>query len=245
MGSMSSQITSFTIVYSTVYSRADQRKHQSSASLALVRGIHRWPVISPHKGPVTRKMFPFDDVIMKGLSAVSENGKQIASCVRANRRDRESVYLILNTYSLASSDGKLWSVIWESKVKTARFRYSTASFSKIPTKSIQKLCHEGGQWSVFCELKIWKSLHFTQYRFITNWSCYIGTRLDLLKVIPFPNQTHRMSDTIPWRHMSVMTFAITGNWDSVQQLVQTIDKVASKLRINCPFVLWSSPAILE
>ena len=43
---------------------ADQRKHQSSASLAFVRGIHRWPVNSPHKGPVTRKMFPFDDVIL-------------------------------------------------------------------------------------------------------------------------------------------------------------------------------------
>ena len=43
---------------------ADQRKHQSSMSLAFVRGIHRWPVNSPHKGPVTRKMFPFDDIIM-------------------------------------------------------------------------------------------------------------------------------------------------------------------------------------
>ena len=43
---------------------ADQRKHQSSASLAFVRGIHRWPVNSQHKGPVTRKMFPYDDVIM-------------------------------------------------------------------------------------------------------------------------------------------------------------------------------------
>ena len=42
----------------------DQRKHQSSASLAFVRGIHRRPVNSPHKWPVTRKMFPFDDVIM-------------------------------------------------------------------------------------------------------------------------------------------------------------------------------------
>ena len=40
------------------------RKHQSSASLAFVRGIHRGPVNSPHKWPVTRKMFPFDDVIM-------------------------------------------------------------------------------------------------------------------------------------------------------------------------------------
>ena len=57
-------ITSLTIVYSTVYSGADQRKHQSSASLAFVRGIHRWRVNSPHKWPVTRKMLPFDDVIM-------------------------------------------------------------------------------------------------------------------------------------------------------------------------------------
>ena len=54
---MASQITSLTIVYST-------RKHQSSTSLAFVWGIRRWPVNSPHKGPVTRKMFPFDDVIM-------------------------------------------------------------------------------------------------------------------------------------------------------------------------------------
>ena len=47
-----------------VYSDEDQRKHQSSASLAFVRGIPRRPVNSPHKGPVTQKMFPFDDVIM-------------------------------------------------------------------------------------------------------------------------------------------------------------------------------------
>ena len=64
MGAMASQITSPTVVYLIVYSDANQSKHQSSASLAFVRGIHRWPVNSPHKGPVTRKMFPFDDVIM-------------------------------------------------------------------------------------------------------------------------------------------------------------------------------------
>ena len=64
MGAMASQITSLTTVYSTVYSDADQRKHQSSASLAFVRGIHRGPANSPHKWPVTRKMFPFHDVIM-------------------------------------------------------------------------------------------------------------------------------------------------------------------------------------
>ena len=64
MSTIASQITSFTIVYSTVYSDADQRKPQSSASLAFVRGIHRGPVNSPRKWPVTRKMFPLDDVIM-------------------------------------------------------------------------------------------------------------------------------------------------------------------------------------
>ena len=64
MSMMASQITSLTIVYSTVYSGPDQRKHESSASLASVWGIHRWLVNSPHKGPVMRKMFPFDDIIM-------------------------------------------------------------------------------------------------------------------------------------------------------------------------------------
>ena len=49
MGAMASQITSLTIVYLTVYSGAEQRKHQSSASLAFVRGIHRWPVNSRHR----------------------------------------------------------------------------------------------------------------------------------------------------------------------------------------------------
>ena len=65
MGTIASQITSLTSVYSTVYSGEDQSKHQSSASLAFVWGIHRGPVNSPHKWPVTRKMSPFDDVIMR------------------------------------------------------------------------------------------------------------------------------------------------------------------------------------
>ena len=63
MGSMASQITSFASVYSAVYSGAD-KKNQISASLAFVQGIHLGPVNSPHKWPVTQKMFPFDDVIM-------------------------------------------------------------------------------------------------------------------------------------------------------------------------------------
>ena len=73
MSAMVSQITSLTIVYSAVYySGEDQRKHQSSASPAFVRGIHRWPVNSPHKWPVTRRMFPFDDVIMGNRVSTKE-----------------------------------------------------------------------------------------------------------------------------------------------------------------------------
>ena len=61
---IASQITDISIAYSTVCSGADQRKHQSSASLTFVSWIHRWPANFPHKGPVTREMLLFDDVIM-------------------------------------------------------------------------------------------------------------------------------------------------------------------------------------
>ena len=86
MGAIASQITSLTIVYSTVYSDADQRKHQSSASLAFVRGIHREPVNYPHKCPGTRKMFPFDDIIMyarhwDALRPTDEYMRQSTTCV--------------------------------------------------------------------------------------------------------------------------------------------------------------------
>ena len=59
---MSSQITSLTIVYSTVYPDADQRNNQSFVSLAFVRGIHWWSVSFPHQ--VTWKMVPFDGIMV-------------------------------------------------------------------------------------------------------------------------------------------------------------------------------------
>ena len=65
MSAMASQIISVSIVYLAVCSGSNQRKHQSSAPLAFVREIHRWPMDSPHKGPVTLKMFPFAGVIME------------------------------------------------------------------------------------------------------------------------------------------------------------------------------------
>ena len=73
MGAMASQITSFRIVYSTVYSGADHTKPQISASLAFVGEIHQWPVDSPHKGPLNWKIFPFDYTIMHSCLNFSNN----------------------------------------------------------------------------------------------------------------------------------------------------------------------------
>ena len=84
MSMMASQITSISIVYSTICSGTDQRKYQSSMSLAFVREIHWWPVNSPHKGPVTRKMFPLDDIIMWNGSSVF---CRIFTCASKYRND--------------------------------------------------------------------------------------------------------------------------------------------------------------
>ena len=67
---------------------ADQRKHQSSASLAFVRGIHRSPVNSPHKGPVTWKMCPFDDIIME-----CTDGCRVQPSLRLQAISRSSSWL--------------------------------------------------------------------------------------------------------------------------------------------------------
>ena len=85
MGTIASQINSVSIVYLTVSMDADQRKHQSSASLDFVRGIHR----EPHKWPVTRKMFPFDDVIM--LSAVCRPTQFLTTTVQNDNTEHISL----------------------------------------------------------------------------------------------------------------------------------------------------------
>ena len=81
VSAMVSQITDVSMVYSTVCPGANQTKHQSYASLAFVRGIYRWPVNSPHKGPVTRKMFPFDFVIIFSFSILSHLIPFFYSCL--------------------------------------------------------------------------------------------------------------------------------------------------------------------
>ena len=99
MDAMRSQITRVSIVWSTVCSGADHRKHQRIASLAFMRGIHRWPVESPHKVPATRKMFPFHDVIMVSLGTKACAGTPMTKlCHNGSRRYTDRVILSLFLY---------------------------------------------------------------------------------------------------------------------------------------------------
>ena len=103
MGAMASQIPSLTIVYSAFYSGADQRKHQSSASLV--------PVNSPHKWPITRKMFPFDDVFMIRWYVINivpnlRMPYQVSLYIIGNIHT--SVYSWIDTWKLDNISQKLW-----------------------------------------------------------------------------------------------------------------------------------------
>ena len=111
-------------VCSAVCSCAHQRKYQSPVSLAFVRGIHRSPVDSPHKGQVTRKMFPFDDVIMSYcnpvslsiLSTQSPFSRLLSfsfSRLLKHRHMMGTSSTMLNYVSMAIIDAVLpWHIIW-------------------------------------------------------------------------------------------------------------------------------------
>ena len=110
MGSIASQITSFMIVYSAVDSGADQRKQQNSAALAFVWGLHWWPVNSPHKWPVTRKMFPFDDAIMIIESSFNYYVVKLNQDLRSLTESTSTIIM------MTSSNGSFFRVIgplWE------------------------------------------------------------------------------------------------------------------------------------
>ena len=108
MGMIASEITSLTIVFSNVYSDADQRKHQSSSSLTFVRGIHRGTVNSPHKWPVTRKMFPFDDVIINVRILTHNN---VSSWYAQNLRVVCISYIYQYNLLFSDNKNKTWLVV--------------------------------------------------------------------------------------------------------------------------------------
>ena len=141
MGTMASLITSLTIVYSTVYSGADQRKHQSSASLAFVWEIHRWPMNSPHKWPVTRKMFPFDDVIMyffmlltvtQQWRRVSPRGLNICIISTFSATARKDSVLMYGLWATGRKDSVLMYGFWATGRKDSVLMYgSWANWNEI------------------------------------------------------------------------------------------------------------------
>ena len=94
MSAMASQISGVSIVCSVVCSGADQRKHQRSASLTFVVGIHRWPVDSPHKGPVTRKMFKFDNGIIRNYTTRDQKLLLTASRILLDKYSKDVVWNI-------------------------------------------------------------------------------------------------------------------------------------------------------
>ena len=117
MNEMATQIIGVSIVCSTVCPGADQRKYQVSASVAFMGEIHRWPMNSPHKGPVTRQMFPFDDVIV--MTGTFQLQKCISSweflLYKMTRcAARSAIHISLATYILRynTSCGKLISKPW-------------------------------------------------------------------------------------------------------------------------------------
>ena len=92
MSPMVFEITRVSIVCSAVCSEADQRQHQSSASPAFARVTHRWPVNSPHKGSVTGKMLPFDDIIMqRSTAAMMSHTAYYASYISHYRRNTKYI----------------------------------------------------------------------------------------------------------------------------------------------------------
>ena len=121
MTMLASQITSLTVVYSIVYSGVNQRKHQSSASLAIVRKIHRGPVNFPHKWPVTRKMFPFDDVIMK-LTTIGQHNMMMSSnrnifCITGPLWGESTGHRWIPLTN--ASDMELWCFLWSAPEQMA------------------------------------------------------------------------------------------------------------------------------
>ena len=158
MGMIASQITSLTIVYSTVDSDTDQRKHQSSASLAFVWEINRQPVNSPHKWPVTQKMFPFDDLIMENIYTVAADALANGGRTSAANMQASKLYKFL---SLPSWPLMIWITFWRIKWYHWPIRFVPRSHGTLSVyvtgenKAVKTL-----QW---CHMSVMES-HFIDYR---------------------------------------------------------------------------------
>ena len=129
MNTKASQITSLAIVYSIVYSGADQRK---PSKLRVTGGIHQRPVKSPHKGPVKRKIFPFDDVIMKG--PVTRKCFHLKTSSWTNNFHGHAMY---STCSMSTT----WPWIW---LRSACWEWILPNFDLFDIEEIRNLASDAG-----------------------------------------------------------------------------------------------------
>ena len=145
MRAMASQITSLTSVYSTVYSGADERKHQSSASLAYMRGIHRWSVNSPHKGPITRNL-------IINLMTSSCNHSSYVPCPLTSYYYLFDIHsgntIVTKSYLYTCHSNSLFKHIKE-KTEMADILQATfwMHFLEIILSHFDEVCHQGHYWN--------------------------------------------------------------------------------------------------
>ena len=156
MGSMASQITSLTNVCSTIYLDIDQRKHQSSASLAFVWGIHRWPVISLHKGPVMWKMFPFHDVIMRN-SLLEHNKANLRDLIAATGLVISNWIQIVNFSARVTVkfDGWPCKTIGHLFYATSSFVHLFVPIGEFKLKLQSGNAQSGSNWMIFRAVRPW------------------------------------------------------------------------------------------
>ena len=160
MGAIASQITSLTIVYATVYSDADQRKHHSPASLAFVWGIYRRPVNSPHKWPVTRKMFPFDDVIMSKC------------CTRNRYQHTGAETKMYDIFQTTFSNTSSWMKMFEFRIQFVWSLFQGVQLTKYSIGSHNCLAPNRRQtiiWNVRLQVIIWNNDSLSRWRIYASF----------------------------------------------------------------------------
>ena len=138
-------------LFAQSFVQADQRKHQSSASLAFVKGIHRWPMDSPHKGPVTRKMFPFNDVIMFNARAAYK----VAPCFA---KSQDECYWPQNpTNNPVTAQEGVFS-LWRHQMETFSALLALSAGNSPVTSEFPSRRPVTGSFDVFFDLRLKKRL---------------------------------------------------------------------------------------
>ena len=138
---MVSQITSLTIVYSTVYSCADQRIHQSLVSLAFALGIHRWPVNSQHKGPVH-----YRDVIIGAIASqiisLTIDCPSVYSCADQRKYQSTASLVLVHKWPVTRKCFHLMTSSWTRKMFPFDDVISWIGYKRVDISKVSRYDHK-------------------------------------------------------------------------------------------------------